>query len=170
MIQQLTLPIHPNLSIPHSPPNSPPPGLDSKISHFLSLKRQGIHFNAKLATSSALKNPSVLAKLMGSAGLYGEGGQDQYATTLPTDTWDPHGFPEGVCKEGLAKTQQEVGKRKEEERRGAEREFVPAKAEEVEAGFRMKVADKGSAAERVMAGLERKGGRGGGRDAKRRRE
>ena len=120
-----------------------------------------MHFNAKLATSSALKNPSLLIKLMEFAGLDGTGGQDQYATTLPRDLWNPHGFPEGVLKEGLAKAQQEIGKRKQGGRIGTGREFVPGKADKVEVGARIKAVDRESAAERVMAGLERRVGREG---------
>ena len=63
-VRDLTLPLYPNLDIPPSPPGSPMSGIDDKFAHFLELKRQGIHFNAKLATSAALKNPSLLPKLM----------------------------------------------------------------------------------------------------------
>ncbi|KAJ6155043.1 hypothetical protein N7470_005609 [Penicillium chermesinum] len=49
--------IVPNLDIPPSPPGSPDPAANAKFQHFLSLKHQGVHFNAKLATSSSLKNP-----------------------------------------------------------------------------------------------------------------
>ena len=127
MVQQLTLPIHANLEIPPSPPASPLPGLDAKISHFLSLKHQGIHFNTKLAASPALKNPSLLAKLIESAGLNGEGAQDQYASTLPRDLWNPNGFPRDAYRTDLTKLQQEVERRKQKQRKGAEREFVAAK-------------------------------------------
>ncbi len=128
MVQELTLPIHANLNIPPSPPNSPYPGLDQKISHFLSLKHRGIHFNTKLASNSALKNPSLLAKLIESAGFDEEGAQDQYASTLPRELWDPYGFPVDVYTKDLTKTQQDVEKRKSGERKGAQREFVTAKA------------------------------------------
>jgi len=124
------------------------------MSHFLALKRQNIHFNAKLASSSALKNPSLLPKLMSSAGV-DEGAQ--YATTLPKELWDPAGFPEEGFKEALAKSQTELGKKKEEETARGQREgleFVSAGNEggskEGLAGSR---AGRGSAAERVMAGL-----------------
>ena len=104
---------------------------------------------------------------MESAGLDGEEGRDQYASSLPKELWDPDGFENGVYKEGLAKKMQEVGKRKEEKRKGAEREFVPPKEEEFRVGVRG--GNGGSAAERVMAGLERRGGRDEERDVKRRR-
>lgn len=160
-IRNLTLPTNPNLDIPPSPPGSPAPGADQKFAHFLRLKQQGVHFNAKLATSPALKNPSLLPKLMEFAGVKD---QQQYATTLPPDLWDPEGFPDFAYKEELARSQKEISKRKEEEKAKATREgieFVSA-AESGQAsrgvtpgsGVGSK-AIRGSAAERVMAGLDR---------------
>ncbi|MCJ1247438.1 hypothetical protein MMC30_004652 [Trapelia coarctata] len=161
MVRDLTLPTIPNLDIPVSPPGSPPPGMDQKFAHFLELKKQGVHFNEKLARSSALKNPSLLKKLMDFAGVEED---QQYATTLPADIWDPTGFPAAVYKEQLASSQQEILKRREEERANAQRgaiDFVSASASNQSSrsgtpasgtnskGFR------GSAAERVMAGLDR---------------
>lgn len=135
--------------------------MEKKFEHFLELKRQGVHFNEKLAKSSALKNPSLLQKLMASAGV---DEHDQYSTTLPKDIWDPTGFSSWAYKEELAKSQQELTKRNEEDISRLQREsvdFVPATRTEprnrggtpgsavVAKGFR------GSAAERVMAGLDR---------------
>lgn len=68
-IRNLTLPTNPNFDIPPSPPGSPNPGAEDKFAHFLGLKRQGVHFNAKLASSASLKNPSLLPKLMQFAGV-----------------------------------------------------------------------------------------------------
>ena len=128
MVQELTLPIRANLNIPPSPPGSPHLGLDEKILHFLSLKNQGTHFNSKLASSSALQNPSLLAKLIESAGLDKDGAQDQHATTLSRKLWNPHGFPDDAYKNGLMKMQHEAEKKKMRERMGKEREFVTTKA------------------------------------------
>lgn len=164
-IRSLTLPPKPNFNIPPSPPMSPSPDTDAKVRHFLDLKRKGVHFNAKLAASSALKNPSLLPKLMESAGLSVE--KDQYATTLPADLWDPNGFPIWAYKEELAKAQQQVVKRKEEERKGKEREFVASSRET--SGSGPSSSRNVSAAERVMAGLERRGPRDRDRSPKRRR-
>lgn len=163
-IRSLTLPADPNLDIPPSPPGSPAPGTDQKFAHFLDLKKQGVHFNAKLASSSALKNPSLLPKLMGFAGVNAE---KQYATTLPVDLWDPAGFPEWAYREELAKNQQAVLKRKEEQRTKASREtieFISANNSEQSSrggtpGLAFGRGMKGSAVERVMAGLDRRGGR-----------
>ena len=159
-IRNLTLPTNPNLDIPPSPPGSPVPGADQKFAHFLRLKQQGVHFNAKLATSSALKNPSLLPKLMEFAGVKD---QQQYATTLPADLWDPEGFPDFAYKEGLAKSQKEISKRKEEENAKATREGIgfvsaadsgqPSRGVTPGIGVGSK-AIRGSAAERVMAGLD----------------
>ena len=160
-VWDLTLPQVPNLNIPPSPPGSPPPGIEKKFEHFLELKRRGVHFNAKLSKSSALKNPSLLQKLMASAGV---DEHDQYHTTLSKNLWDPTAFSSWAFKEELAKSQQEVGKRKEEEKVRIQREAIdfvsvtsslqsssggtPGTSGAVK-GFRV------SAAERVMAGLDR---------------
>ena len=158
-IRNLTLPAIPNFDIPPSPPGSPSPGMNKKFEHFLELKKQGIHFNDKLAKSSALKNPSLLQKLMDFAGIDEE---DQYNTTLPEDIWNPKGFPAWAYKEELAKSQQDITKRREEERSRLQREsieFVLA-TNSTELARNGTPANSGnnkglSAAERVMAGLDR---------------
>ena len=160
MVCDLTLPTVPNLDIPVSPPGSPPPGTDKKFAHFLELKKQGVHFNEKLARSSALKNPSLLKKLMDFAGIEED---HQYATTLRAEIWDPTAFPAAAYKEQLASTQQEILK-KQEERAKAQRgaiEFVSASAsnQSSRSGTPASCTNikglRGSAAERVMAGLDR---------------
>ncbi|MCJ1308859.1 hypothetical protein MMC25_002514 [Agyrium rufum] len=171
-IQDLTLPLLPSFDIPPSPPGSPPPGTEKKFAHFLELKRQGVHFNEKLAQSTALKNPSLLKKLMDSAGLEEK---DQYATALPEDLWAPLDLPEWAYVEELTKRQQNL-KRLEEERRLGKREggveFVPASgsanmsanvsAESSRRGTPSQLGQSGkggksNAADRVMAGLQRDG-------------
>jgi len=160
-VRNLTLPTVPNLDIPASPPGSPPPGMDLKFTHFLELKKQGVHFNEKLAQSSALKNPSLLKKLMDFAGVEED---KQYATTLPADIWDPAGFPPSAYKEQLASSQQEILKKREEERAKAQREaieFVSASASNQSSRSGTPASGtnskglRGSVVERVMAGLDR---------------
>ncbi|KAL9006701.1 MAG: hypothetical protein Q9188_000575 [Gyalolechia gomerana] len=157
--RNLTMPLLPNLDIPPSPPGSPPPGMEEKFERFLQLKKQGVHFNDKLAGSSALKNPMLLQKLMASAGL---SESDQYATALPEDLWDPSAFPNHAYKEELARSQQQITKRKEEENLRKQREkvdFVPTA--DAERSFRgdgttSMFGGKGnrdSAAERVATSL-----------------
>ncbi|MCJ1431789.1 hypothetical protein MMC27_001144 [Xylographa pallens] len=161
LIRDLTLPTIPIFDIPDSPPGSPPPGLDEKFGQFLKLKKQGVHFNEKLARSSALKNPSLLRKLMDFAGV---DESEQYATILPSGIWDPESFPPSAYKEELAKSQQDIHKKREEERAKVQREsieFVAASAsgQSSRAGTpgsaRVSRGLQGSAAERVMAGLDR---------------
>lgn len=173
-IRDLTLPTEPNFDIPPSPPESPNPGTDRKFAHFLDLKRQGIHFNAKLASSSALRNPSLLPKLMQSAAV---DGPKQYATTLSVDLWDPTGFPDWAYKEELAISQKQVSTKKDEERMKIQRESIdfvsasnstqtskgPPGPLNTAKGLRV------SAAERVMAGLEGKAVEGRSRSPKRRK-
>ncbi|KAL9606694.1 MAG: hypothetical protein Q9179_000134 [Wetmoreana sp. 5 TL-2023] len=125
-VRNLTMPPLPNLDIPPSPPGSPPPGITEKFEHFMQLKKQGVHFNEKLASSSALKNPMLFQKLMASAGL---AESDQYATTVPTHLWDPSAFPDWAYKEELAKSQQQIHDKRKEESMRTQREhidFVPA--------------------------------------------
>lgn len=154
------MPTTPNFVIPPSPPGSPPPGIEQKFEHFLQLKAQGVHFNEKLAGSSALKNPALLQKLMASAGLEGN---DQYATTLPKELWDPAGFPKWAYKEELAKSQQQVAKTKNAENSQKQREnidFVPAASAQIAvdgvsaAHMPRNKGSRFSAAERVSAGLD----------------
>ena len=159
LIRDLTLPPVPNFDIPPSPPGSPPPGTTAKFAHFLELKKRDVHFNEKLARSSALKNPSLMQKLMGFAGIDEKA---QYASTLPKDIWDAAAFPEWAYKVELAKMQQEVLKTKEEQKAKEQRsalEFVPASGsgESSRGGTpgASGVRSGKSAAERVMAGLDR---------------
>jgi hypothetical protein len=159
LLRDLTLPTVPNYDIPPSPPGSPVASTDAKFKHFLDLKKQGVHFNQKLANSSALKNPSLMQKLMDFSDIDEAG---QYATTLPKDLWNPDIFPEYAYKEELAKSQQKILKRKEEEKLRGPREsvdFVPATVTEPSSrsgtpGVGGKGSQK-SAAERIMAGLDR---------------
>ena len=116
LIQDLTLPSVPNLDIPPSPPGSPNPAANSKFEHFLSLKKQGVHFNAKLASSSSLKNPSLLQKMMQHAGIEEQG---QYETSLPTELWDISSIPQWGHKEELLRAQQEFRSKLESEPRSS---------------------------------------------------
>ncbi|KAI4244526.1 MAG: hypothetical protein L6R40_002993 [Gallowayella cf. fulva] len=152
-IRNLTLPTIADLDIPASPPGSPPAGMDHKFEHFLQLKKHGVHFNQKLAASSALKNPMLLPKLMSSAGLTEK---DQYATTLPKDLWDSSAFPAWAYKEELAKSQQLITKRTKRD----SIDFVPGSSEAIsDAGpipssTSSSKGTRASAAERIAAGLE----------------
>ncbi|KAL1981191.1 hypothetical protein VTN96DRAFT_2992 [Rasamsonia emersonii] len=127
LIHDLTLPPVPDLDIPPSPPGSPDPAANTKFSHFLSLKKQGVHFNEKLAGSSSLKNPSLLVKLRQHAGI---DDAEQYATSLPLDIWDVSSLPDWGYKEELVKTQQATRLRLEEKARASGQrdsiEFVPS--------------------------------------------
>ncbi|KAK1636648.1 HCNGP-like protein-domain-containing protein [Colletotrichum phormii] len=128
LLRDLTLPPVPNFDIPPSPPGSPPPALSAKFTQFLDLKKKGVHFNAKLAQSAALRNPSLTDKLMSFVELDGRAG---YATTLPSELgWDPTSeelLPEWAGRTALRQSQDKVrgaGARKG----GGPVEFVPAAA------------------------------------------
>jgi len=161
LIRDLTLPPNPNLDIPQSPPGSPLPELTQKFTHYLELKKQGVHFNDKLAKSSTLKNPSLVFKLMNFAGIQE---RNQYASSLPKDIWNHEALPEWAYKEELSKSQQKIRKRNEEEKAREQRQsidFVPATtSEELNRGGVSSSGGVGknfgrSAAERIMAGLDR---------------
>lgn len=157
LLRDMTLPPVPNLDIPPSPPGSPNPTASQKFAHFLSIKRQGVHFNEKLANSSSLRNPSLLTKLMEHTGI---DAQAQYATSLPKELWDPVGIlPPWGYKEELLKSQQEIRRKVEEKKALGQREaieFVPGSGGGgVSLSGDSSVKAKPSAAERVMAGLSR---------------
>lgn len=150
------MPRTPNFDIPPSPPGSPPAKTTAQFAHFLEIKKKGQHFNERLENSSALRNPSLLHKLRGFAGISDE---DQYATTLPADVAVPTSFPPWAYAEQLGKAQQEITRKREEEQRKTQREaleFVPATASG-SSGLGMGDGKGVSMAERVRAGLSREG-------------
>lgn len=121
-LRNLTMPTHPNFSIPSSP--SPPPQnseaalalstTTKKFDRFLELKKQGVHFNARLEGSSALRNPGLLPKLMEFAGI---GEEEGYASTLdeggvPT-RWPEEWYVEGLVKENEWRERKAKGARTE---------------------------------------------------------
>ena len=159
-IRNLTMPPVPNFNIPLSPPGSPPPQITKKFEQFLELKQKGKHFNENLAKSSALRNPTLLQKLMGFAGISEE---DQYASTLPSEAAVPSIFPEWAYGDQLDKTQKATTKKMEEEATKKQRESLTfLKASESGASSRSTTPGTApraghSAAERVMAELDRNG-------------
>lgn len=137
LIHTLTLPTVPNMDIPPSPPSSPSQvtaqaALSAKFDKFLELKRKkGIHFNARIADSHALKNPPLMDKLLEFVGVgvdFDNGaieGTEQYATTLPNELWDPAAFPEWAYRGPLRKSQEKLQKERGREK-GEAVQFVPA--------------------------------------------
>jgi hypothetical protein len=158
LLRDLTLPSMPDLDIPPSPPGSPSSATTAKFANFRKLKQQGNHFNERLAKSAALKNPGFAQKLMDFAGISAE---DQYATSLPESLWNPNGFPTWAYKDALAESQRTIARKLEEERSQEQREaieFVPSTPGESSRGGTPGIGSKGpgrSAAERIMAGLDR---------------
>ncbi|EKG14993.1 HCNGP-like protein [Macrophomina phaseolina MS6] len=145
-----------NFDIPPSPPGSPPPKTTAQFAHFLEIKKKGIHFNERLENSSALRNPSLLHKLRGFAGIDDEA---QYATTLPPEVAVPAKFPSWAYAEQLGKVQQEISKKREEEQKKTQRdalEFVPASGSGT-SGLGIGDGKGTTMAERVRAGLSREG-------------
>jgi hypothetical protein len=126
-LRNLTMPPVPNFDIPPSPPGSPPFKITKKFDRFLELKKQGVHFNAKLAESSALRNPTLFQNLMDFAGL---DEQSQYETALPDDLAVPTKFPAWAYADQLNRKQEEMAKRKAKERKGRPVEFVRASGAE----------------------------------------
>ncbi|KAJ5760088.1 hypothetical protein N7520_007244 [Penicillium odoratum] len=110
LIQDLTL-----------PPDPPDPAANAKFEHFLSLKKQGVHFNAKLASSSSLKNPSLLIKMMEHAGI---DEQAQYDTSLPIELWNTSNLPPWAFKEELLRVQKEARQRLEDKKASGQRSSI----------------------------------------------
>ncbi len=89
----------------------------------------------------------------------------QYSSTLSKDVWDPAAFPEWAFKEKLAARQQQTLKKLEEDKLKTPRDslnFVPAstsgdsnRSGATGAGTTARIPQK-SAAERIMAGLDRR--------------
>lgn len=125
LLRDLTLPPVPNTDIPPSPPGSPPPATSAKFERFLELKKQGVHFNSKVAQNPALRNPALMDKLLGFVELTAPA--DQYRTTLPADLWDPAAFPRWAYKEQLKQSQAEIEKARARTK-GAPVEFVASTA------------------------------------------
>ncbi|OTB07632.1 hypothetical protein M426DRAFT_241670 [Hypoxylon sp. CI-4A] len=123
LLRDLTLAPVPNTEIPPSPPGSPPPATNAKFERFLELKKQGVHFNSKVAQNPSLRNPALMDKLMSFVELGSPA--DQYQTTLPTDIWDPAAFPRWAYKEQLKQSQTEIEKARARSK-GAPVEFVAA--------------------------------------------
>jgi hypothetical protein len=125
------MPTVPNFDIPESPPplrtNSEEAATlaatTKKVERFLQLKIQGTHFNERLQSTSSLRNPSLLPKLMTFAGISKE---SSYASSLPEDLAVPVKGQEDFSVEQLLKQNE-----RREKKRLAERDkvdFVSAKS------------------------------------------
>ncbi|KAK6865837.1 HCNGP-like protein-domain-containing protein [Apiospora arundinis] len=98
------------------------PRINKQFEQFLELKKNGVHFNSKIAQSSALKNPGLMDKLMNFVEIDHKG---QYQTTLGPDLWDPAAFPREAYKEGLRQNQVDINQARAR-KQGAPMEFVAA--------------------------------------------
>ncbi|KAG5985148.1 hypothetical protein E4U55_001117 [Claviceps digitariae] len=116
MMHDLTLPSVPNLSIPSSPPGSPPPATNKKFQQFLNLKRKGTHFNTRLESSPALRNPSLTDKLLSFVDLTGPA---QYETTLSLDLYNPSRLPRYAHRDRLRKTREALVREREGDKASA---------------------------------------------------
>ncbi|KAI1390309.1 HCNGP-like protein-domain-containing protein [Hypoxylon trugodes] len=123
LLRDLTLPTVPNTEIPPEPPGEPPAALSAKFERFLELKKQGVHFNSRVAANPALRNPALTDKLLSFVELGSP--VDQYRTTLSADIWDPTAFPRHAYKEQLKQSQAEIEKARARNK-GAPVEFVAA--------------------------------------------
>ncbi|PYI23337.1 hypothetical protein BO86DRAFT_426748 [Aspergillus japonicus CBS 114.51] len=121
IIHDLTLPPVPNLDIPPSPPSSPDPSADAKFAHFLSLKKQGVHFNEKLSGSASLRNPSLLKAMMNHAGI---DDRAQYQAALPPAIWNAPDLPSWGFMEEIRQAQRDIQGTMEERRSARQREEI----------------------------------------------
>jgi hypothetical protein len=85
------------------------------------LKKQGIHFNDKLANSISLKNPSLLSQMMQHAGI---DDRAQYSSSLPTEMWNTSNLPSWGYKEELLKAQRELNAKADETRAKGQRDTI----------------------------------------------
>lgn len=97
-----------------------------QFERFLELKKQGVHFNERLQTSSSLRNPSLLPKLLAFAGF--EGQEECYESSLPEGLAVPARWPEDCYVESLVKSNERRERRRLAEREGLD--FVPARQAE----------------------------------------
>ncbi|KAF2109102.1 HCNGP-like protein-domain-containing protein [Lophiotrema nucula] len=175
-IRNLTLPTVPNFNIPPSPPGSPPQRATRKFAQFLELKKKGQHFNQRLESSSVMKDPGHLQRLLDFAGLSQEG---QYTSTLPAELAVPTEWPAWAYVEQLSEARKQMSKAKEEEKAQGKRDkvkFVKATESGTSSGTGTSSGGGGtagaqSAAERIVAGLGgRKPGKTDSRNSSRKRE
>ncbi|KAK4931853.1 hypothetical protein LTR66_016018 [Elasticomyces elasticus] len=153
LVRNLTMPPIPDFNIPPSPPGTPPAATSAKFAHFLQLKAQGVHFNKKLEQSSALRDPSLLPRLMQYAGINGE---EQYASTLPEDVAVPTRFPDWCYADELVKSSEAMTKKFEQERAGTPRDAIDFVRTMHSAGSSRAGTPGGKGvAERVKAGLDK---------------
>lgn len=99
---------------------------NKKIRHFLSLKKQGVHFNERLLSSSALRDPGMVERLLKFAGIEGSA---QYENALPEGTGVDVERWVGVRVEEVVGAMEERRRQEARGRTGKEREFVPGKRE-----------------------------------------
>ena len=175
MIRNLTLPTVPDFNIPPSPPGSPPQRATKKFAQFLELKKKGQHFNWRLETSSVMKDPGHLHRLLDFAGITGE---RRYMSTLPENLAVPTLWPEWAYVEHLSESRKQILETKEEKKAQGKRDnvdFVKA----IDSGTSNGTTTSGSggragaqsAAERIMAGINgRKADKKHSEDSGRKRE
>ena len=127
LLHDLTRPQVPNTLIPPSPPGTPPPSVTHKFTQFLDIKHhRNLHFNDRIGTSPAARNPALMDRLMDFVGL---DERAQYATTLPAGMWDPGAFPDWAFRGELRPAQDKLRKERGAARAGRTAvEFVPAGA------------------------------------------
>jgi hypothetical protein len=87
----------------------------------LDLKTKGQHFNQRLETSSVLRDPGHLQKLLEFAGV---SDQDMYASTLSEDVAVAVEFPVWAYVEELRASQKRLAKAKEQEKSKRPRDAV----------------------------------------------
>lgn len=157
IIRNLTLPTVPNFEIPSSPPGSPPQRSMKKFAQFLDLKKKGQHFNQRLENSSVIRDPNHGQKLMDFAGITED---EQYTSTLSVGLAVPTSFPEWAYVEELSASQKKITKAREEAHAKVPRESIDFVAATGSGGSSATGTPSGknsrqSAAERIMAGLDR---------------
>ncbi|KAF1824310.1 uncharacterized protein K489DRAFT_179626 [Dissoconium aciculare CBS 342.82] len=128
------MPTNPSFLIPDAPP---PPASNSeealtlsqttkKFERFLTLKKQNIHFNERLAKHPALENPGFLTNLMNVAGITLE---QSYASSLAPESAVRTNWPESCFVEKLVWQNERREKKRLGER--GKVDFVPSSSREL---------------------------------------
>lgn len=126
------MPTVPDFDIPSSPPPFEPnseaaaalAATTKKFDRFLELKRQGVHFNARLDTLPAMRNPGFLGNLMKSVAGMEATGKESYVSALPAEVAVRTEWPEECYVEKLMWQSERREKKRMSERTAVE--FVPA--------------------------------------------
>ncbi|EPY52824.1 transcriptional regulator [Schizosaccharomyces cryophilus OY26] len=101
-----------NWEIPSSPEGNADSLLEKKIEQFLALKRNNVHFHARLVDNENFLNPQLLDTLQEYAGI-----SEPTASMMPSASWTPHALPSEAYAKSLRAAQDDLIKKREQSQR-----------------------------------------------------